>query len=159
MAALPKTVNRIAVLDRTKEAGSAAEPLYLDVLSAVTEHDEVQGHPVRRTVIGGRYGISGKEFTPGMVVSVFDNLALPNPKRHFTVRAGAGGGEPPGGGGALGVGLCAFSLIYPVPFQVGIVDDVTSTSLPLAPQINTLPPIIHALSCLNKLPVQCFVHA
>jgi pyruvate-ferredoxin/flavodoxin oxidoreductase len=78
-AALPQTVKTLAVLDRTKEPGSAGEPLYLDVVNAVAE----SGRPVR--VIGGRYGLSSKEFTPAMVKAVFDEAAKADPKRHFTV--------------------------------------------------------------------------
>ncbi|MGD9901176.1 MAG: pyruvate:ferredoxin (flavodoxin) oxidoreductase [Spirochaetales bacterium] len=87
---LPKTVKQIAVLDKTKESGSIGEPLYLDVVSAITESRE------NISVVGGRYGLGGKDFTPAMAKAVFDNLNE-NPKNHFTV---------------------------------GIVDDVTNTSLP-----------------------------
>jgi|GEM_PF-3239296 len=76
---IPSTVKKIAVLDRTKEPGSLGEPLYQDILSALTE----AGRPIQ--VIGGRYGISSKEFTPAMVKSVYDELAKPQPKNHFTV--------------------------------------------------------------------------
>lgn len=87
VAALPPTVRAIAVLDRTKEAGSIGEPLYLDVLAALMEA-KAQG--LRATaadpvVIGGRYGLASKEFTPAMVKAVFDELALPRPRLHFTV--------------------------------------------------------------------------
>ncbi|MCS7088386.1 MAG: pyruvate:ferredoxin (flavodoxin) oxidoreductase [Thermoflexales bacterium] len=81
VAALPKTVERIAVLDRCKEPGSAGEPLYLDVVAALNEQWE--GKLPR--VIGGRYGLSSKEFTPAMVKAIFDELAKPQPKNHFTV--------------------------------------------------------------------------
>ena len=99
LAALPTTTKAIAVLDRTKEPGAVGEPLYLDVVTALREGAE-QGfarfvQPPR--VIGGRYGLSSKEFTPAMVKAVFDELGRPAPKNHFTV---------------------------------GIVDDVTHTSLP-----------------------------
>ncbi len=77
--ALPETVKSLAVLDRTKEPGSAGEPLYLDVVNAVTE----TGRSAR--VIGGRYGLSSKEFTPSMVKAVFDELEKPAPKNHFTL--------------------------------------------------------------------------
>ncbi len=79
IAALPATVKKIAVLDRTKEAGAAGEPLYLDVVNAI--------HEGKRTaqVVGGRYGLSSKEFTPAMVKAVYDNLNRPSPKEHFTV--------------------------------------------------------------------------
>ncbi len=79
IAALPKTVRAIAVLDRTKEPGSAGEPLFLDVVSAVTES------PLSPKVIGGRYGLSSKEFTPAMIKAVFDELAKDEPKPRFTV--------------------------------------------------------------------------
>ena len=90
--ALPKSVKRIAVLDRTKEMGSVGEPLYADVKNALygTENAPI--------VVGGRYGLSSKDTTPGQIVSVFNNLELPEPKNNFTI---------------------------------GIVDDVTFTSLPV----------------------------
>ncbi len=77
---LPPNVRRIAVLDRTKEPGSGGEPLYLDCVNALYEQgrSDVQ-------VVGGRYGLSSKEFTPAMIKAVFDNLAQPSPKNHFTV--------------------------------------------------------------------------
>lgn len=78
--ALPKTVKRIAVLDRTKEPGSAGEPLYKDILSALFESGKTD-----IKVLGGRYGISSKDFTPTMVKAVFDNLNHSSPKNHFTV--------------------------------------------------------------------------
>ena len=83
---LPKTTKSIAVLDRTKEPGSIGEPLYLDVLSAITElHDnEELGFAIPK-VIGGRYGLSSKEFTPSMVKAIFDELSRPKPKNHFTI--------------------------------------------------------------------------
>jgi pyruvate-ferredoxin/flavodoxin oxidoreductase len=77
---LPATVKRVAVLDRTKEPGSAGEPLYLDVVTAINEEEGV-----KPKVIGGRYGLSSKEFTPAMVKAVFDELTKPEPKNHFTV--------------------------------------------------------------------------
>ncbi len=97
-AALPKTTKKIAVLDRTKEPGCLGEPLYLDIVSAMTEmFDEgIAPFTARPLIVGGRYGLSSKEFTPGMVKAVFDNLDAPKPKNHFTI---------------------------------GIVDDVTNTSL------------------------------
>ncbi|TVQ22399.1 MAG: pyruvate:ferredoxin (flavodoxin) oxidoreductase [Leptolyngbya sp. DLM2.Bin15] len=100
IAALPKTVTHLAVLDRTKEPGSAGEPLYLDVLCAVRE--------LNRSihVVGGRYGLSSKEFTPAMVRSVLDTLAVDEPRNHFTV---------------------------------GIIDDVTLTSLDVDPSFSTEP--------------------
>jgi pyruvate-ferredoxin/flavodoxin oxidoreductase len=88
---LPKTVKKIAVLDRTKEPGSIGEPLYMDVVSAYMEGSE--NMPV---IVGGRYGLSSKEFTPKMVKGIYDELEKDKPKNHFTV---------------------------------GIVDDVTHTSL------------------------------
>ena len=92
LAALPKSVKTIGVLDRTKEPGSLGEPLYQDVLTAL--HEGLDG-PMPR-VFGGRYGLSSKEFTPAMVKGIFDELTKPKPKNHFTI---------------------------------GIVDDVTHTSL------------------------------
>ncbi len=98
--ALPPTVKAIAVLDRTKEPGSAGEPLYLDVLAALSETTtkdegrktkEVEASPsfVLRpssfVVVGGRYGLSSKEFTPAMVKGVFDELHKAAPKNHFTI--------------------------------------------------------------------------
>jgi pyruvate-ferredoxin/flavodoxin oxidoreductase len=91
VAALPETVKSIAVLDRTKEPGSLGEPLYQDVTNTLVEAELTS---IR--VVGGRYGLSSKEFTPAMVRAVFANLTLPKPKNHFTV---------------------------------GIIDDVTHTSL------------------------------
>lgn len=92
LAAIPQTAKRIAVLDRTKEPGADGEPLYLDVRSAFYGTDR---NPL---IVGGRYGLGSADTTPTMIISVFDNLALPQPKDHFTL---------------------------------GIVDDVTFTSLPL----------------------------
>jgi pyruvate-ferredoxin/flavodoxin oxidoreductase len=80
--ALPQTIQRIAVLDRTKEPGSTGEPLYLDVITAL--HEEWQGAAMPK-VVGGRYGLSSKEFTPAMIKAVFDNLAAAKPKNHFTI--------------------------------------------------------------------------
>jgi pyruvate-ferredoxin/flavodoxin oxidoreductase len=96
--ALPATVKDIAVLDRTKEPGATGEPLYLDVVTAVVEcvADGKAPFDVMPKIIGGRYGLSSKEFTPAMVKGIYDNLAAEQPKKHFTV---------------------------------GIVDDVTNTSL------------------------------
>ncbi len=85
LAALPPTVNAIAVLDRTKEPGSAGEPLYLDVVTAVYEGGRANAFPKDIRIIGGRYGLSSKEFTPAMVKAVFDELSKPAPKNHFTV--------------------------------------------------------------------------
>ena len=78
--ALPASVKAISVLDRTKEPGSAGEPLYLDCVNAL--HETGRGD-VR--VVGGRYGLSSKEFTPAMIAAVFDDLAAPEPKNHFTI--------------------------------------------------------------------------
>ena len=91
LAAVPKTAKRIAVLDRTKEPGAEGEPLYLDVKSAFYD---VENKPL---IVGGRYGLGSSDTTPAKIIAVFKNLALPEPKNHFTV---------------------------------GIVDDVTFTSLP-----------------------------
>jgi pyruvate-ferredoxin/flavodoxin oxidoreductase len=85
--ALPKTVKTIAVLDRTKEPGSAGEPLYLDVITALNEalSKGIADFESTPRVIGGRYGLSSKEFTPAMVKGVFDEMTKENPKNHFTV--------------------------------------------------------------------------
>ena len=91
LASVPKTVKRIAVLDRTKEPGAEGEPLYLDVKSA---YYDVEDRPL---IVGGRYGLGSSDTTPASIISVFNNLKLNEPKNHFTV---------------------------------GIVDDVTFTSLP-----------------------------
>jgi len=96
--AIPASVKRIAVMDRTKEAGCLGEPLYLDVVAALTE----QGRK-NIDVYGGRYGLGSKEFNPSMVGAIYENLSAANPKNHFTV---------------------------------GIVDDVTNTSLPVVNFIN-----------------------
>ena len=78
--ALPKSTRHLAVLDRTKEPGAGGEPLYLDCVNALYE----QGRQEVRA-IGGRYGLSSKEFTPGMIKAIFDNLAQASPKNHFTI--------------------------------------------------------------------------
>jgi len=98
LAALPTSTRKIAVMDRTKEPGAIGEPLYLDVLSAIAEARAEGRSPFASepVVVGGRYGLSSKEFNDGMVKAIFDNLAADHPKNHFTV---------------------------------GIVDDVTHTSL------------------------------
>ncbi|MCH4553474.1 4Fe-4S binding protein [Aestuariibaculum lutulentum] len=83
--ALPKTCKSVAVLDRTKEPGSNGEPLYLDVLQSLTEAFQTHQIPHLPQVIGGRYGLSSKEFTPTMVKAIFDNLKENSPKNHFTV--------------------------------------------------------------------------
>ncbi len=96
LAAVPKSVKRIAVLDRTKEPGAEGEPLYLDVKSAFYD---VENKPL---IVGGRYGLGSSDTTPAHIIAVFNNLELPEPKDHFTV---------------------------------GIVDDVTFTSLPQVEEI------------------------
>jgi len=105
VGALPATTKKIGVLDRTKEPGASGEPLYLDVVTAVMESivDGSAPFEVMPQIVGGRYGLSSKEFTPAMVKSVFASLADDKPKNHFTV---------------------------------GIIDDVTNTSLPFDPSYN-----------------------
>jgi pyruvate-ferredoxin/flavodoxin oxidoreductase len=105
VAALPASVRRVAVLDRTKEPGSFGEPLFLDVLAALMEASE-DGDLVMPKVIGGRYGLSSKEFTPGMVAGVFAELARERPRRRFTI---------------------------------GIIDDVSGTSLDYDPVLDIEP--------------------
>ncbi|MHC4722015.1 MAG: pyruvate:ferredoxin (flavodoxin) oxidoreductase, partial [Planctomycetota bacterium] len=85
--ALPKTVTKIATLDRTKEPGSLGEPLYMDVRTAVGEAmaDGIASFDKYPLIVGGRYGLSSKDFTPAMVKSVFDNLDAAKPKNGFTV--------------------------------------------------------------------------
>jgi pyruvate-ferredoxin/flavodoxin oxidoreductase len=85
LQSLPKTVRAIAVLDRTKEPGSVGEPLYQDVVTAFSEFRMDNSDAVSPRIIGGRYGLSSKEFTPAMVLAVFDELKKPAPKNHFTV--------------------------------------------------------------------------
>jgi len=97
MKVLPASVKRIAVLDRTKEPGANGEPLYLDV------KDLFYGKKDAPVIVGGRYGLSSKNTTPAMILSVYENLKLKEPKNRFTV---------------------------------GIVDDVTFTSLPVLPEIS-----------------------
>ncbi|MFC2097964.1 pyruvate:ferredoxin (flavodoxin) oxidoreductase, partial [Bacteroidota bacterium] len=96
----PSSVKRISVLDRTKEPGAGGEPLYLDVRNLFYEKENTP------MIIGGRYGLSSKDTTPAMIISVYNNLKLEKPKNLFTV---------------------------------GIEDDVTFTSLPLLPDVNTSP--------------------
>ncbi|MDE6286216.1 MAG: 2-oxoacid:acceptor oxidoreductase family protein, partial [Muribaculaceae bacterium] len=96
LAAVPATAKRIAVLDRTKEPGATGEPLFLDVKECFYGKEDA---PV---IVGGRYGLASKDTTPAQIMSVFENLALPMPKDHFTI---------------------------------GIVDDVTFTSLPALPEM------------------------
>ncbi len=79
LKAVPPTVERIAVLDRTKEPGAEGEPLYLDVKSAFYDQDQ------RPLIVGGRYGLGSRDTTPSQIIAVFDNLNLPQPKNHFTV--------------------------------------------------------------------------
>ncbi|MDO9154945.1 MAG: pyruvate:ferredoxin (flavodoxin) oxidoreductase, partial [Paludibacter sp.] len=97
LSVLPKTAKRICVLDRTKEPGAGGEPLYLDV------KDVLYGTENQPLVVGGRYGLSSKDFTPAQVLAVYQNLVLPSPRNGFTV---------------------------------GIIDDVTFTSLPLGEEIS-----------------------
>jgi pyruvate-ferredoxin/flavodoxin oxidoreductase len=108
MAALPATVKVIAALDRTKEPGAIGEPLYQDVVTGISEGLSSGIAPFTSfpRVIGGRYGLSSKEFTPGMVKAVLDEMATAQPKNHFTV---------------------------------GIVDDVTHTSLDYDPDFDVEP--------------------
>jgi pyruvate-ferredoxin/flavodoxin oxidoreductase len=86
-AAMPKSVRHIAVLDRTKEPGAAGEPLYVDVLAGIAKAktEGLLGSDFSPRVIGGRYGLSSKEFTPAMVKAVFDELGRADAKKHFTV--------------------------------------------------------------------------
>ncbi len=98
--AIPKSVKRIAVLDRTKEPGANGEPLYLDV------KDLFYGRENEPIIVGGRYGLSSKDTTPSQIISVYNNLKQAEPKNRFTL---------------------------------GIVDDVTFTSLPILPDISTVP--------------------
>ena len=93
LAAIPATARVVAVLDRTKEPGSGGEPLFLDVTAALGEAVATGSWPPPASatgsrmplVIGGRYGLSSKEFTPGMVAGIFDELALPHPRPRFTI--------------------------------------------------------------------------
>lgn len=84
-AALPKTLKKIAVLDRCKEPGAAGEPLYQDIITSLVEGLGAGLIPSMPLVVGGRYGLSSKEFTPGMVRAVFDELKKDKPKNHFTI--------------------------------------------------------------------------
>src|SRR5208282_4159748 len=85
LAAIPASAQRVAVLDRTKEPGSLGEPLFLDVLAALAEAHAAGDRPVMPLVIGGRYGLSSKEFTPGMVAGIFAELAADRPRPRFTI--------------------------------------------------------------------------
>jgi pyruvate-ferredoxin/flavodoxin oxidoreductase len=85
LSVLPQTARHIAVLDRTKEPGALAEPLYLDVMTALAEAFSRGHRDVMPKVIGGRYGLSSKEFGPDCVMAIFSELALDNPRPRFTV--------------------------------------------------------------------------
>ncbi len=104
---LPSSVKSIAVLDRTKEPGAIGEPLYLDVRTAIGEMmdkgiSKLQGYP---KVIGGRYGLGSKDFTPAMVKAIFDNLSQDKPKNHFTI--------------GIKDDVCDTSLDYDKSFDIG----------------------------------------
>jgi pyruvate-ferredoxin/flavodoxin oxidoreductase len=85
IAALPATIKSIAVLDRCKEPGAAGEPLYQDIVTVLAENSAKLPFAATPTVIGGRYGLSSKEFTPAMVKGIYDELAKTAPKNHFTI--------------------------------------------------------------------------
>ena len=85
LKAIPATAKKIAVLDRTKEPGSAGEPLYQDVLTALSDAVMSGARATLPRVVGGRYGLGSKEFTPAMVKAIFDELTKDSPKNHFTV--------------------------------------------------------------------------
>jgi pyruvate-ferredoxin/flavodoxin oxidoreductase len=88
VAMLPSSVKKISVLDRSKEPSAMAEPLYMDVINALVEAESISqsaNPPIRPMVSGGRYGLSSKEFNPGMVKAVFDELKNEHPKNHFTI--------------------------------------------------------------------------
>lgn len=87
LEALPQTVSAVAVLDRCKEPGAGGEPLYKDVVTAFAEHVLAGGKKFSSlpSILGGRYGLSSKEFTPGMIRAVFDNLSADKPKNQFTI--------------------------------------------------------------------------
>jgi pyruvate-ferredoxin/flavodoxin oxidoreductase len=87
LAHLPPTARRIAVLDRTKEPGAVGEPLYLEVIAALREARDqgLSRFATEPCVVGGRYGLASKEFTPAMVTAIYDELATPHPKNHFTI--------------------------------------------------------------------------
>ncbi len=85
LKALPSTVKSIAVLDRCKEPGASGEPLYQDIVTVLAENAANLPFAAMPTVIGGRYGLSSKEFTPAMVKGIYDELTKPSPKNHFTI--------------------------------------------------------------------------
>jgi pyruvate-ferredoxin/flavodoxin oxidoreductase len=84
LASLPSSVKSIAVLDRCKEPGATGEPLYMDIVTVLAENEATLPF-AKPTVVGGRYGLSSKEFTPAMVKGIFDELSKPSPKNHFTI--------------------------------------------------------------------------
>ncbi|HET8704681.1 MAG TPA: pyruvate:ferredoxin (flavodoxin) oxidoreductase, partial [Pseudomonadales bacterium] len=85
IAALPKSVKKIAVIDQTKEPGATGEPLYLDVVTAISQAYSIGSLSLMPKIIGGRYGLSSKDFQPAHVKAIFDELAQPTPKNGFTV--------------------------------------------------------------------------
>ena len=86
LEALPQSIESIAVLDRTKEVGATGEPLYLDIVTSLSELNEKNALPFEMPrIIGGRYGLSSKEFTPSMIKAIFDELTKEKPKNHFTI--------------------------------------------------------------------------
>jgi pyruvate-ferredoxin/flavodoxin oxidoreductase len=85
LAAIPTTARVVAVLDRTKEPGAGGEPLFLDVAAAIGEAHAAGRREHMPLLVGGRYGLSSKEFTPAMVVGIFDELALASPRPRFTI--------------------------------------------------------------------------
>ncbi|MDR3763024.1 MAG: pyruvate:ferredoxin (flavodoxin) oxidoreductase [Acidobacteriota bacterium] len=85
LSVLPASVKTISVLDRTKEPGSAGEPLYQEVLTVLAESFAAGKLTAMPKLLGGRYGLSSKEFTPAMVKAVFDNMKAGSPKNHFTI--------------------------------------------------------------------------
>jgi pyruvate-ferredoxin/flavodoxin oxidoreductase len=85
LAALPSTVKAMAVLDRCKEPGGAGEPLYQDIVTVLAENEAGLPFAAKPIVVGGRYGLSSKEFTPAMIKGIFDELSKPVPKNHFTI--------------------------------------------------------------------------
>ena len=109
VAALPRTVKALAVLDRTKEPGATGDPLYCDVVTGLSEAMTQARAPFKSMprIIAGRYGLSSKEFTPAMVKAIFDEAQKPAPRNHFTI---------------------------------GIIDDVTHTSLEYDPEFSTEAP-------------------